>query len=121
MKQHKKKNSKMTLRKFIRALFSKDTPNYIKLIIGIAVAYTVFPVDALPDIFGPLGFADDAAIIGLLTTVAMTLLDNYNDHNKTVKTVPDAEEVDVCVKCYSGNSFCFLVNFSGKRKEGTLS
>jgi len=93
MKQNKKKSSKMTLSKFIRALFSKDTPNYIKLIIGVAVAYTVFPVDVLPDIFGPLGFADDAAVIGLLTTVAMTLLDNYNNNN-TVKTVTDAEEVD---------------------------
>jgi len=94
MKQNKKKSSKMTLSKFIRALFSKDTPNYIKLIIGVAVAYTVFPVDVLPDIFGPLGYADDAAVIGLLTTIAMTLLDNYNDHYKSVKTAPDVEEVN---------------------------
>jgi len=94
LKQNNKKASKMTLRKFIRALFSKDTPNYIKAIVGVAVVYTVFPVDALPDIFGLLGFADDAAMIGLLTTVAMTLLDNYNNNNKTIKTVADAEEVD---------------------------
>lgn len=90
MKQTTLKNSKMTISKFIRALFSKETPTYIKGIVGLAVAYTVFPLDMLPDIMGPLGLVDDAAIIGLLTTIAMTLLDNYQ--NKEPKTVTAVEE-----------------------------
>lgn len=95
MKQTKQKASKMTLTKFIRALFSKETPNYIKAIVGVALAYTVFPVDVLPDLLGPLGLADDAAVIGLLTTIAMTLLDNHNDKKpKNIKTAPNVEEVD---------------------------
>lgn len=85
------KNSKMSLKKFIRALFEKETPTYIKAIIGIALIYTLFPLDVLPDFFGILGFADDAAVIGVLTTIAMKLLDNYhlkeNQNMKNVKMV----------------------------------
>lgn len=90
MKKSQSKFSKMNLSKFIRALFSKETPTYIKAIVGLAVAYTVFPIDALPDIMGPLGLVDDAAVIGLLTTIAMSLLDNYN--NKTTKTVTELDD-----------------------------
>lgn len=71
--------SKMTLGKFAKALFNKETPKYIKLMTGFTLVYTIFPADILPDIFGPLGFVDDAAVIGLITTVAMSLLDNFND------------------------------------------
>ncbi len=96
MKRTKSLTSKMNLRKFIRALFSKETPGYIKAIIGLAVAYTVFPIDALPDLLGVVGFADDAAVLTLLTTLAMTLLDNHNSQKATqqMKTAPEAEEVD---------------------------
>lgn len=90
MKQTNAKISKMNLSKFIRALFSKETPTYVKSIVGLAVAYTVFPIDALPDIMGPLGLADDAAVIALLTTIAMNLLDNYNAKN--MKTVTELED-----------------------------
>jgi len=92
MKQKQTKYSKVTLGKFIRALFSKETPTYIKAIVGLAVAYTVFPIDALPDILGVVGLVDDAAVIGVLTTIAMTLLDNYN--KQTVEITRDFEEMN---------------------------
>ena len=88
-----RKQTKTTLSKFIRALFSKETPTYIKAIVGVAVAYTVFPIDVLPDILGIVGYADDAAVLGLLTTVAMTLLDNYNNKLAT-EPVRNFEEVN---------------------------
>lgn len=92
MKQKQTKYSKVTLGKFIRALFSKETPTYIKAIVGLAVAYTVFPIDALPDILGVVGLVDDAAVIGVLTTIAMTLLDNYN--KQAVEITRDFEEMN---------------------------
>lgn len=92
MKKTKDKQSKMTLNTFIRALFTKETPNYIKAIIVLALAYTVFPIDMIPDFLGPLGFADDAAVIGLLTTIAMTLLNNYNNKMKTVECAEIEDE-----------------------------
>ena len=93
MQRKQTKTSKTTLGKFIRALFSKETPTYIKAIVGVAGAYTVFPIDVIPDILGIVGYADDAAVLGLLTTVAMTLLDN---HNTKVATEPvrNFEEVN---------------------------
>lgn len=86
-----KQTSKITLGKFAKALFNKETPTYIKAITGMAFAYTIFPADILPDIFGPIGFVDDAAVIGILTTVAMSLLDNYNEKQatETVNTYTD--------------------------------
>ena len=89
MTKIKQTNSKMSLKKFIRALFEKETPTYIKAIIGIALIYTIFPLDVLPDIFGVLGFADDAAVIGVLTTLAMKLLDNY--HLKENQKMPNGK------------------------------
>ena len=68
---------KLTLISFIKALFDKTTPLKIKLIVGMALAYTVFPADILPDIFGPLGFVDDAAAITILTSLAMNLLEQH--------------------------------------------
>lgn len=90
MKKPTSKYSKMTLTKFIRALFAKETPTYIKGMVGLAVVYTLFPIDILPDILGPIGLVDDAAVIGLLTTIAMTLLDNYN--SKELKTVTEIND-----------------------------
>ena len=92
MKRLKSKSSEMSLRKFISALFSKDTPRYIKAIVGLALAYTVFPIDFVPDILGVVGFADDAAVLTLLTTIAMTLLENHN--NEQMKVAPEAEEIN---------------------------
>lgn len=96
VKQTQTKNSKTTLGKFVRALFSKETPVYIKAIVGAAVAYTVFPLDVLPDFLGVVGLVDDAAILTVLTTIAMTLLDNHNnnDINETPETDRDFEEVN---------------------------
>ena len=90
MQRKQTKTSKTTLGKFIRALFSKETPTYIKGMVGLAVVYTLFPIDILPDILGPIGLVDDAAVIGLLTTIAMTLLDNYN--SKELKTVTEIND-----------------------------
>lgn len=93
VKQLSTKQSKTSLGKFIRALFSKETPTYIKAIVGLAVGYTLFPIDALPDVLGVLGYADDAAVIALLTNIAMTLLDNHNN-NQAEEIARDFETVD---------------------------
>lgn len=95
MKQTKMKQSKTTIGKFIRALFSKDTPGYIKAIVGAAVAYTIFPIDVLPDVLGPIGFLDDAAILTALTSLAMTLLENHKAEENTKKTDSDRDFEEV--------------------------
>lgn len=71
------KSSKTSIMTLVTALFEKETPLYIKGTVALALAYTVFPIDVLPDVLGPLGLVDDAAVIGVLTTIAMALLNNY--------------------------------------------
>src|SRR5699024_12254661 len=72
------KTSKTTLGKFVKALFKKETPLYIKGMVGVALAYTIFSVDVLPDIIGPLGLFVDTAVIDVYTTDASSLLDNLS-------------------------------------------
>ncbi|XJS11081.1 YkvA family protein [Aerococcaceae bacterium WGS1372] len=78
------KQSKTSIMTLVKALFKKETPLYIKGTVALALAYTVFPVDVLPDIFGPLGFVDDAAVVGVLTTIAITLLNNFYEKQSGV-------------------------------------
>ncbi|MGY4104635.1 YkvA family protein [Ignavigranum ruoffiae] len=68
---------------FIKALFTKSTPLYIKGMIAFALIYTIVPVDLLPDFLGPLAFLDDAVVIGLLTKLAMHLLERHQNQQIT--------------------------------------
>lgn len=91
--------SKLTLAKFIKALFSKATHNYIKLIIGLALTYTVLPLDFIPDLLGPLGFSDDAAVLTLLTTLAIHLLEIHQNQQvlearQVTKPIDDGQVID---------------------------
>lgn len=87
------KQSKTSLTKLVKALFKKETPLYIKGTVALALTYTVFPLDILPDILGPLGFVDDAAIIGVLTTVALALLDNFYEKQSDISTVNPQQNI----------------------------
>ena len=42
------------------------TPKRAKMIIIGALIYFISPIDALPDLLGPLGFTDDLAVIGMV-------------------------------------------------------
>lgn len=64
---------------YAKSLFKKETPWYIKTLAGIGLAYTFLPLDVLPDFFGLVGIVDDAAVMGILTTAGMSLLNNYYD------------------------------------------
>jgi len=56
------------------------TPIAAKITIAGALAYFIMPFDAIPDILGPLGFTDDAAVIAsALAIVNQYVLDiHYN-------------------------------------------
>ncbi|KAA9302461.1 MULTISPECIES: YkvA family protein [Aerococcus] len=94
MKKNALTNSKTTLAQFVRALFKKETPTHIKLIMGVAIAYAVIPTDFLPDIFGPIGFADDAVIVSVLTTLAMSLLSKNDEVDQAKADIEEAEKVE---------------------------
>ena len=45
---------------------SPHTPKQAKMIIVGALVYFFSPIDAIPDLLGPLGFTDDIAVITLV-------------------------------------------------------
>lgn len=47
-------------------MLSSETPMKSKLMIVGALLYFVSPMDAIPDLLGPLGFSDDVAVIALV-------------------------------------------------------
>jgi uncharacterized membrane protein YkvA (DUF1232 family) len=54
------------------------TPNRVKLILLGAIAYFVFPMDAVSDFLPLLGFADDAAVLAAaITQVAGSITDEH--------------------------------------------
>lgn len=74
---HRFKN--INFREVFSALFSKQSPIYVKIILILALVYLISPVDLLPDFLGPIGWIDDAAIVTALVTLALKL---YNRHKE---------------------------------------
>jgi|GEM_PF-1445355 len=55
-------NAKTGLIVLFYAFKDKRTPIFSKIVILIAAAYIVLPVDLMPDVFFPVGFLDDLAV-----------------------------------------------------------
>lgn len=47
------------------------TPRVTKIILGVAVAYAISPIDLIPDFIPLLGYLDDAIILPLLVYIAL--------------------------------------------------
>ena len=55
-----------------------STPNRVKLILLGAIAYFVFPTDAIADLLPLIGFADDAAVLAAaITQVAGSITEEH--------------------------------------------
>ncbi len=52
-------------------------PGRLKLMLVLVAAYTIFPFDIIPDIFIPLGFADDLALLGAALAWLNKEIDRY--------------------------------------------
>jgi len=52
----------------------RATPAWAKTSIGSALTYFVTPWDAIPDLVGPPGYADDAAVLAAVIATLGTLL-----------------------------------------------
>lgn len=49
----------------IRALRDERTPTWAKGLVALAFAYTLMPIDAVPDLLPVLGWLDDVAFVAL--------------------------------------------------------
>ena len=52
----------------------KDVPIFAKIIILIAVAYALSPIDLIPDFIPVLGYLDDLLIVPFLVFIALKLI-----------------------------------------------
>ena len=60
-----------------RLLSHPRCPWAAKLILGLAVAYALFPIDIIPDFIPALGHLDDAVILPALVFVALRLVPRH--------------------------------------------
>nr|WP_246408397.1 YkvA family protein [Microvirga lupini] len=68
-----------------------STPSRVKLILLGAIAYFVFPTDAITDLLPLIGFADDAAVLAAaITQVAGSITEEHRE--KARKTLAETQE-----------------------------
>jgi uncharacterized membrane protein YkvA (DUF1232 family) len=65
---------KTELRAYRLALRHKGTPGAAKLLLGIALGYTMLPFDIIPDFIPVIGQVDDAVIVPLLVIAALGMI-----------------------------------------------
>ncbi|MBM6580949.1 DUF1232 domain-containing protein [Microvirga sp. BT689] len=62
-----------------------STPSRVKLILLGAIAYFVFPTDAITDLLPLIGFADDAAVLAAaITQVAGSITEEHKEKARKV-------------------------------------
>ncbi len=72
--REKAKKLKYDLSALYLAYKRKDVPIIAKIIIIIAIVYTLSPIDLIPDFIPVLGYLDDLLIIPLLVFIAIKLI-----------------------------------------------
>ncbi|MFH0890264.1 MAG: DUF1232 domain-containing protein [Candidatus Aenigmatarchaeota archaeon] len=55
----------------------KRTPKAAKFVLGFAIAYTVFPIDIIPDFIPVIGYIDDVLISLFLVWIARRIVPKY--------------------------------------------
>ena len=68
----------MTLRQNIHVLYRSitdaDVPWYVKLLVGLIVAYIISPIDLIPDFIPVLGLLDEAILVPIGIGLALKLM-----------------------------------------------
>jgi uncharacterized membrane protein YkvA (DUF1232 family) len=62
------------LRVWILILRHPRTPRLAKLLLGLAIAYTLTPIDLIPDFIPVIGHLDDLLIVPALVALALWLV-----------------------------------------------
>lgn len=50
------------------------TPRLAKILLGIAIAYALCPIDLIPDFIPVIGYLDDVVIVGVLVMLGMRMV-----------------------------------------------
>ncbi len=52
----------------------KRTPLLAKILLGVAIGYTLFPIDLIPDFIPGVGYLDDILLVGGMIWIALKLI-----------------------------------------------
>ena len=65
-------------------MLDSKTPVWVKASVALALVYFISPVDAIPDMLVPFGFADDATVIAAtLKTIGAHLTSEHHERART--------------------------------------
>jgi len=67
-------NLKAELRFYRQIQQDPRTPRTAKILLGIALAYALCPIDFIPDFIPVIGYLDDVLIVGVLMMLALRLV-----------------------------------------------
>ncbi|MGW8160710.1 MAG: YkvA family protein [Desulfobulbales bacterium] len=62
------------LRYYLLILSDRQTPWYVKLILGIGLVYIIVPMDLIADTIPLFGWLDDLAVASFIVAVALRLV-----------------------------------------------
>ncbi len=62
------------IRYYLGLLFNRQTPWYVRLLLGLGLIYLIIPMDFIPDYVPVLGLVDDVTIGAMLISLAIRLL-----------------------------------------------
>jgi uncharacterized membrane protein YkvA (DUF1232 family) len=65
---------KTELRVYRLAMSHQGTPKAAKILLGLALGYTLMPFDIIPDFIPVIGHIDDAVIVPLLIVAALGMI-----------------------------------------------
>ncbi len=81
----------INLKDVFGALFSKESPLYVKGILIFALLYVISPIDLIPDVLGVIGWVDDVAVVTGLVSLAMNLLERHQLSHSQYSSANDSD------------------------------
>ena len=81
------RNLKFEIKVYKLLLNDIRTPKLSKILVGLAIAYALFPFDIIPDFIPVIGHIDDMVIVPTLILIALTIIPKevYEECKMSVK------------------------------------
>ncbi len=77
---------------FFQSIKNKNMPTPVKIILGIAIAYIIVPVDFIPDVGFPVGILDDTIVAAVLIGIGGRIIYNKIKAERSGQ-IPDDDNV----------------------------